>query len=683
MKHPYLVVGLLVGATVASTTIAAKKTTKPSKAPAAVVGAAPRVFAKSGDPCTDFYEAVCSDWMKANPVPPDQSHWGRFEVLRQDNLVMLRRILEDGAKTTKKRDPDKQKIGDYYATCMDEQTIDKKGIEPLAANLARIAALTEKAQLPALLAELHADGSNALFDFGATPDMKNSGMYVAEVDQNGLGLPERDYYTRTDPKSVELRAKYVAHIAGMFELAGDPPEIAAPKAKVVLDIETALAAGSLDLVSRRDPVKVYHKMSVPELQALTPSFDWTRYFAAAHAAPSFASINVAVPDFFKAMDTVLTASSFDDLKTYLTWHELHEAAPLLSRPFVDRNFEFYGKTLTGAKELRPRWKRCVQFTDGALGEALGRAYVEKAFGPKAKERVLNIVAAIEGALERDIKQLDWMGTTTKMEALGKLAAVRNKVGYPNKWRDYSALAIKKGDALGNAQRALEFEHNRWLKKIDTPVDPDEWQMTPPTINAYYNPLENDINFPAGILQPPFYDPKADDAANLGAIGAIIGHELTHGFDDEGRQFDAKGNLRDWWSAEDGQHFDDRASCLANEYSSFVAVDDIKLNGKLTLGENTADNGGLRLAYMALTDMIAGRADVASEGSPEQRFFLGWARAWCENDTPELARMWAQIDTHSPSRYRVNGTVANMPEFAVAFRCKPGAPMVREPQCRVW
>lgn len=638
----------------------------------------PTSIDKSVDACTDFYQAVCGGWMKRNPIPPDQSRWGRFDVLRDENLMVLRGLLEEAGKA-KKRDADTQRIGDFYASCMDEKGIEKKGLNPLEPTLARIAALKDKKQLPALLAVLHDVGAGAFFAFGPVPDFKNASMNIAGADQGGLGLPDRGYYFRDDPKATETREKYVQHVQRTFELAGDKPPAAAAKAKAVMALETKLAKGSLDLVSRRDPSKQYHKMPVAELQALSPGFDWKAYFDAAGGAPKFSELNVAWPDFVKAMDATLGEASLDDVKTYLTWHTLHAASPFLPDAFVKERFDFFGKTLTGAKELKPRWKRCVEATDGAIGEALGRAYVDKTFGAEGKTRVLAMVQAIEKALEHDIKQLDWMGEQTKMAALSKLAAIDNKIGYPDKWRDYSALVIKPGDALGNVERANSFETHRQLKKIDQPVDKSEWAMTPPTVNAYYNPLENNINFPAGILQPPFFSRTADDGINFGGIGAVIGHELTHGFDDEGRQFDATGNLRDWWTADDNRRFDERAQCFVQQYGNYVAVDDVKLDGKLTLGENCADNGGVRIALMAL-EASPDRKPVDGY-TPEQRLFLGWAQVWCQNVTPEAARMLAQIDPHSPGRYRVNGVVQNMPEFQRAFGCKPAATPVQ--QCRVW
>jgi endothelin-converting enzyme/putative endopeptidase len=450
-----------------------------------------------------------------------------------------------------------------------------------------------------------------------------------------------------------------------------------------VEIETALARASMDRVSRRNANNVYHKMSVKEFVQLAPAFDWQGYFRDT-GAPSFDSLNVAVPDFVKGLNRVLQSTDFEKLKTYLAWHVVHNAAPLLPKAFVDEDFAFFGKTLTGAQELRPRWNRCVTYVDNALGEALGQEYVKRAFAGNSKERMLELVRAIETAFEKNLDTITWMTPATKQKALEKLHAVTNKIGYPEKWRDYSSVRIVRGEALENAVRADSFEVKRQIAKIGTPVDPKEWGMTPPTVNAYYNPLENNINFPAGILQPPFFDNKLDDAVNFGAIGAVIGHELTHGFDDSGRRFDAKGNLTEWWTPADASQFEQRAECVANQYGGYTAVDDVKLNGKLTLGENVADNGGVRLAYMALMDVLTRKPQGNIDGfTPQQRFFLGYAQIWCQNVKPEEARRRAQIDPHSPGEYRVNGVLSNSPEFQSAFGCKAGQPMVTENACRVW
>jgi putative endopeptidase len=638
---------------------------------------------KTVDPCTDFYHYACGGWIKTNPIPSDQAMWGRFDELDQNNQIILRKILEKQSVDDPKRSANDQKTGDYYATCMDEQAIETKGISPLKPELDKVAGIKSKADIPAYLGAAHLGGDRAFFRFSSEPDMKNAEMMIAGTDQGGLGLPERDYYFKTDPKSVEIRKQYVQHVQNMFQLAGDKPAQAAAKAKVVMDVETALAKVSLDNVTRRDPQKLYHKMSRKELAALSPAFDWNKYVVALKT-PQFEQLNVAVPEFVKGFNAVVQTQSLDNLKTYLTWQALHSNAHMLPKKFVDENFSFYGAKLTGAKENRPRWKRCVQYTDSDLGEALGKSYVDETFGAEGKQRMLDMVHNLEKALSADIKDLPWMTDETKKQALVKLAAIENKIGYPDKWRDYSALKIVRGDALGNSIRANEFESHRQLNKIGKPVDKTEWGMTPPTVNAYYNPQENNINFPAGILQPPFFDKRADDATNYGGIGGVIGHELTHGFDDEGRQFDAAGNLRDWWTAKDAAAFEERANCIVDEYNGFTAVDDVKLNGKLTLGENTADNGGLRIALMALRSAMNGQEGKSEDGfTPEQRVFLGWAQVWCTNATPEIKRMLAQVDPHSPGEYRVNGVVRNEENFQKAFSCKAGQPMVPATRCRVW
>jgi putative endopeptidase len=637
----------------------------------------------TANPCLDFYQYACGTWMANNPIPPDQSRWGIFDALADRNRAVLRGILEKAAIHSPKRSAVEQKIGDFYASCMNESAIDKLGTKPLEPELKRIDAMKSKDQIADELVQLHPLGVRALFNFSSTPDAKNSAQMIADADQGGLGLPDRDYYLKEDPKSVKLREQYLAHVQKMLELAGESPAQAAADSQAVLRIETELAKGSLDRVARRDPNRTYHKMSVKDLEALAPSIDWPKYFAGL-GAPSFADLNVSVPDFFKALDAVLKDTSVAGLKAYLRWHVLHAEAPLLAKPFLDANFEFFGKTLTGATELKPRWKRCVEATDDDLGFALGQKYVEQTFPPEAKTRVLSMVHEIETMLGQDIQSLDWMTPATKQQALVKLQAVTNKIGYPDKWRDYSSVKIVRGEAVGNDERATEFEVHRVLNKIGTPVDPDEWNMTPPTVNAYYSPLHNNINFPAGILQPPFFDNRMDAAVNYGAIGSVMGHELTHGFDDQGRQFDGQGNLRNWWTPEDAAEFEKRADCFIKEYSAFTPVDDVHLNGKLTLGENSADNGGVHLSFMALMKSLDGKPQPKIDGfTPQQRFFLGYAQVWCQNVRPEAARMRAQTDPHSPGRDRVNGVLGNMPELGEAFACRAGQPMIHAPACRVW
>src|SRR5579859_692770 len=639
---------------------------------------------KSIDPCVDFYQFACGGWIKNNPIPADHPIWSRFGELAERNRTVLRGILEDAAKASK-RTANEQKIGDYYATCVDEDSINKKGIAVLKPEFDRIAALKDKSALPALMAHLHSQSIDGLFGFYSGADFKNAKEVIAQADQGGLSLPDRDYYLKDDAKSVELRKQFLEHVANTFKLLGDTPEKATAEAGAVLAIETALAKGSMDRVERREPEKIYRKLSQQDWQALTPSFSFATYVSDL-GAPAFTALNVASPDFFKALDTELKTVSLDDLKTYLRWHLVHSQVQALPKPFVDEDFNFYGKTLQGTKELQARWKRCVAAADSDLGEALGQVFVEKYYPPEAKARTLKMVNQLEAALHQDISELPWMSEVTKKQALIKLAAIQNKIGYPAKWRDYTALKIERGDALGNSLRANAFETRRQLAKIGKPLDQQEWQMTPPTVNAYYDPTENDINFPAGILQPQFYDFKADDALNLGGMGAVIGHELTHGFDDQGALFDPEGNLKNWWTPEDEKAFKERTQCIVDEYDQFVAVDDVHVRGKLTLGENTADNGGLRIAYMALMKSLAdsGKQPGAIDGfTPEQRVFIGWGQIWCQNQTDQMARLLAINNEHAPGNFRVNGVVQNMPEFQKAFGCKAGQAMVSANACRVW
>ncbi len=656
--------------------------------PAAKAGESPLRFDvnlvdHSVDPCQNFYQFACGKWMKSNPIPADQSRWGRFSELQEYNREILHQILEEASRPDPNRDAVTQKIGDYYAACMDVKTIDAKGLKPLEPQLERIRDLKDKSQLAAEIARLHDHGVSALFDFSSGQDFKNSKEVIAQLDQGGLGLPDRDYYLKTDPKSVEIRDKYQAHVQRMFELAGYSPDNAKAAAATVMRLETALAKASLDRVSQRDPEKVYHKMTKQELEGLGSGFQWNAYFRDS-GAPAFESVNVAWPDFIKGMDAEVQSTPLEDWKTYLTWHLLHSEARILPTPFTEENFNFYGKTLTGTTEMRPRWKRCVDFTDSQLGEALGQKYVERTFGPEGKARTLQMVHALEKALGEDIQDLSWMSPATKQQALIKLHAITNKIGYPDKWRDYSSVVIKRDDALGNDDRAAAFEVHRELQKIGKPVDRNEWEMTPPTVNAYYDPLMNNINFPAGILQPPFFDKKMDDAVNYGGIGMVIGHELTHGFDDEGRQFDAQGNLHNWWTPEDAKRFNEREACIDKEYSAFTVAPGVHVNGKLTLGENTADNGGVRVSLKALHNTEAGKPEPDINAfTPDQRFFLSFGQIWCSNERPEALRLQVQTDPHSPAEFRVNGVVQNMPEFQKAFSCKAGSPMVSADACHVW
>ncbi|HKC00640.1 MAG TPA: M13 family metallopeptidase [Terriglobales bacterium] len=638
---------------------------------------------KNVEPCTDFYAYACSKWAARNPIPSDRSSWGRFNELQQRGEYIVRDILEKAEVDRPGRSANEQKTGDYYASCMDEGAIEKAGTKPLEQDFHSIVAIQSKPELTKEIVRLHRAGADVLFGFSSGSDFKNASQMIGELDQGGLGMPDRDYYFKDDEKSVELRKKYVAHVAKMFALLGDDQGKAEAEAKVVMDIETGLAKGALDQTSRRDPQKIYHKLSNQELAALSPAFNWNAYFEGV-GAPHFDSLNVVEPDFIKNMQEVLSGHSLDDWKTYLRWHIVHATAPTLPAAFVNENFDFFGRTMQGTKELRPRWKRCVAYTNEDMGELVGQIYVQQTFGAEGKERTLAMVGALEKSLGEDIKSVSWMGADTKAQALVKLQAITNRIGYPDKWRDYSTLQIVRGDAFGNSQRANQHDVQRRLNKIGKPLDKRDWPYPPMTVNASYNPNQNNITFPAGILQPPFYDNQADDAMNFGGIGAVIGHELTHGFDDQGSQFDADGNLRNWWTANDKKQFEERTSCIKDQYANFVAVDDLKLNGKLTLGENTADNGGLRIAYMAMLNTFAGKEPVAVDGlSAEQRFFLGWANVWCQNRTDALARMLVTVDPHSPSKDRVNGTVSNMPEFREAYHCPATAPMVNQNACRVW
>ncbi len=640
---------------------------------------------KTADPCVDFYQYSCGGWMKNNPIPADQARWSVYGKLYQDNQQFLWGILDQLSKQTSGRNATQQKIGDHFGACMDETAVNKLGAKPLQPYLNQIAAMKSVKDLPALLANLHMslETGGLLFNFGSNQDFENSQNVIAFATGGGLSLPDRDYYLKTDEKSVELRNKYVAHVQKMFELLGDKPEVAKAEAAKVMEIETALAKATLTRVEKRDPYKLFHKVDMKGLQELTPDFDWATYVKDIGLPPQN-TFNVTEPAFYKEVENQLKTRSADDMKVYLRWHVVHAAAPFLSDPFVHENFDYFSKTLRGVPQLRARWKRCVALVDGQLGEALGQEFVARAFSPELKDKTNHMTKQIEASMEEDINALTWMSPETKKQALIKLHAIVNKIGYPDKWRDYSSVDIKPDDFLGNVQRATVFESKRQLAKIGKPLDRGEWNMTPPTVNAGYDPQMNDITFPAGVLQPPLYDPKMDDAPNYGNTGGTIGHELTHGFDDEGRQFDAQGNLKDWWTPQDAKNFTERAQCIVDQYAQYVVVDDVKINSKLTEGEDVADLGGLILAWMAWKDQTKNMKLEARDGlTPEQRFFIGYAQWACENDRPENQRVNAATDPHSPGKYRVNGLVVNMPEFEKAFSCKAGQPMVRENRCRVW
>ena len=636
---------------------------------------------KPGD---DFYQFANGGWLAKNPIPPEYSRWGSFEELAERNNVILHGILDDCAANPGAAGSSRQKVGDFYASGMDEKAVDADGIKPLAGEFERIAALKDRTELPAIIAHLHDLGVNVGFALGVGADDKNSTTNIAQVYQGGLGMPDRDYYTKDDDKSKDLRTAYEAHVAKMFVLLGDAPEKAAAEAKTVLAIETGLANASKTRVDLRDPEANYHKMTVDAAKKAS-GFDLNQYFVAT-GAKNPGEINVGQPEFLAFMGKTLADTPLDDLKTYFRWHLIHGAAPYVSAPFVEENFAFFGKTLTGAKEILPRWKRVLRETDTSIGEALGQLYVEKTFTPEAKTRALTLVNDLRSVLRDRLANLEWMGPETRAAALKKLDAFTVKIGYPDKWRDYSALTIKKQPFITNVFAARAFESKRELNKINEPVDKTEWGMTPPTVNAYYNPTQNEIVFPAGILQPPFFSDKADDAVNYGGIGAVIGHEMTHGFDDQGRQYDAQGNLKNWWTDADIKNFNERAAKIIAQFDAYKPIEGTHVNGKLTQGENIADMGGSKIAYAALEKALArngSHEQKAIDGfTPEQRFFLSWAQVWRNNIRPEMLRMRLVTDPHSPGQYRCDGPLSNLPEFQKAFNVPDGSPMVRPAAERV-
>jgi putative endopeptidase len=643
---------------------------------------------KSADPCSNFFQYACGNFAKLNPIPPDMPSYGTGAIVYEHTQDVLHALLEKAAVDSPSRTPDEQKIGDFYASCMDTDAIHAEGLKPLEPELERIAALTDKKELTALLAHFQMLNATAFFSYGEQQDFKDARKQIAVVDQGGLGLPEKDYYLRTGAAAEKTRQEYVQYVATMLKLMGEPEAKAASDAKKIMALETSLAKVSMDITAQRDPKNVYHPMDEGQLSALAPEIHWTEFFKLTDT-PQFTMLNVANPEFFKGLNALLESTDLDTIKTYLKWQLIHSTPSYTMPEAMDEaTFNFYGRDLSGQPQQRARWKRCVQATDGALGMALGEVYVKKNFPAEDKARTVQMVHDIEGAMGEDINSLEWMSPETKVKAEAKLHMVADKIGYPDHFRDYSKLTIVRGDALGNALRAVAFENHRELNKIGKPVNRDEWFMTPATVDAYYDPSMNDINFPAGILQSPLYDPHADDAETYGHIGSIVGHELTHGFDDQGRLFDGNGNLINWWTPEDAKEFEAKTSCEVKEYGNFTAVGDLKINGKLTLGENTADNGGLRLAYMAfLADAQRKGIDLAKKDkygyTPVQEFFIAYGQNWCGNQRPAQIRLQVQTDPHSPRKFRANGVVQNMPEMGKAFGCKVGDPMMPAGPCRVW
>jgi putative endopeptidase len=640
---------------------------------------------EGADPCVDFYQYACGGWLQKNPIPADRQTWNVYGKLGAANQRFLAGILAELAASTAGRSAAQQKIGDFYAACNDESAAERLAATPLQPTLARIGALRSLQELPKLLAALQLDSgqSGFFFGFGSNQDFADSSQVIAFADAGGLGLPDRDYYTDTDARARRLQAQYAEHVTRTFALLGESSASARTHAAAAMRIETALARASLTRVERRDPYKLFHKVDRAGLARLTPAFDWATYLAELGLS-ELRTFNVTEPAFYSALNRLWLETPLADLKAYLRWHAASAASPYLSSAFVSEQFGFYRRTLRGVPQLEPRWKRCVKLVDAKLGEALGKEFVERTFSPALKASTLKMAREIEQAMRDDIEQLDWMSPATKQQALTKLESIVNKVGYPDRWRDYGAVEVRRDDLYGNVVRATRFEELRQLAKIGRPLDRGEWEITPPTVDAYYDPQMNDINFPAGVLQPPLYDPRMDDAPNYGDTGGTIGHELTHGFDDEGRQFDAAGNLKDWWTADDARQFTARTQCIVDQYSSYVIVEDVRINGRLTLGEDVADLGGLILAHLAWRAATAGQLLEKRDGlTPEQRFFVGYAQWACENDRPENQRVRAKTDPHSPGRYRVNGVVVNMPEFEQAFACRAGQPMVRANRCRVW
>lgn len=638
---------------------------------------------KNAKPCENFYQYVCGKWSEQNPMPPDRSSYGQGTVLTERNQVLLREILEASATPSESRGKLEAQVGDYYSSCMDEATIEKKNLEPLTPYLDRIAKISDRKSLIATLSFLHSSGVPGMFGFGPSADMDDSDSQIGFFNQGGLGLPDRDFYFRDDARSTETREKYVEFMTNMFQLMGDPAEAAAANAKTVMEIETRLAEPSMDRVAMRNPDNRKNPTTLAEFTKKVPALELDTYVAGL-SAPPVTRINVINPKFYEALNTTIGEVPIADWKTYLRFRLISQAAPQLPRKYEEAAWSFYQKYLTGAKEMQPRWKKCVAATDNALGEALGQLYVAENFGPEGKKKMSEMIENLRASLESNIKSLEWMTDETKQKALMKLAAFNTKkVGHPDKWKDYSKVTIARDDFTGNAQRTFKFERDRAFSRIGGKTDKELWSMTPPTVNAYYSPAFMEIVFPAGILQPPYFDRFGDDAYNYGAIGSVIGHEFSHGFDDSGRKYDHRGNAKDWWTEADGKAFEQRASCMVDQYAGYTAGG-VNVNGKLTLGENIGDNGGIRIAYQAYKQSLNGKEAPVIDGlTGDQRFFIGWANAWCGTSTEDALRNQIQTDPHSPRQFRAVGPLLNMEEFQTAFSCKEGDAMVPENRCKVW
>ena len=636
------------------------------------------------DACNDFYQFANGTWLKTTEIPPSEARWGTFNILANNNNAMLKEVLEAAGRKKSPKGSDSQLIGDFYTACMDEVAIERAGLNPVKPFLNQIAAIKTIDDVERQIAALHAAGLPAVFSFGAGADLKDSNAVLVNAGQSGLTLPNRDYYTNTDEKSVETRAKFVEHMTNMFKLLGDSPVVAASNAATVLEFQTRLANASLTNVERRNPDNNYNKISLVAASELTPEFSWTEYMKN-RSVPAVTEMNVAPPKFFTEMNTMLKEVPVDSWKTYLRWMTINSAAPLLSKAFFDENFNFFGRYLNGQKEPQPRWKRCVQATDQNLGEALGMEFARRTFKPEAKARMNEMIDNLLAAMKERINNLEWMSAETKQQAQAKLATFKRKIGYPDQLRGYTGLTITKKSYVANILNSIRFQTRRNFQDLGKPRDKTRWPYSPVTVNASYSGLNNDITFPAGILQPPFFNFDADDAINYGAIGGVIGHEVSHGFDDQGSRFDAEGNLKMWWTAEDRKLFEERAACIVKQWDSYEVQPGVFMVGKLALGENIGDFAGLTVAYEAFMKSLEGKPRPANiDGlTPEQRFFLGWAQVWAAKYTPQAELLQARNGPHSLPRWRVNGPLSNMPQFAKAFGCKAGQAMVRENACAIW